>query len=135
MRDRLSIPVMTVASVATAAGIFISATIAPASAQAPAASATAAAPVPSLKTPWGEPDLQGIWTDETDTPLQRSPKFANQEFFTEAQRVDLDRKRSALMGREKRSARRGEGVGSYLPPAQATDLFLQVSVDCSSASR
>ena len=24
-----------------------------------------------LKTAWGEPDLQGIWTDETDTPLQR----------------------------------------------------------------
>jgi hypothetical protein len=27
----------------------------------------------ALKTPWGEPDLQGIWTDESDTPLQRSP--------------------------------------------------------------
>src|SRR5207302_724596 len=24
-----------------------------------------------LKTPWGEPDLQGIWTDEYQTPLQR----------------------------------------------------------------
>jgi hypothetical protein len=23
----------------------------------------------ALKTPWGEPDLQGIWTDESDTPL------------------------------------------------------------------
>ncbi len=29
----------------------------------------------SLKTSWGEPDLQGIWTVETDTPLQRSPKY------------------------------------------------------------
>jgi hypothetical protein len=27
------------------------------------------------KTPWGEPDLQGIWTDETDMPLQRSNGF------------------------------------------------------------
>jgi hypothetical protein len=35
-----------------------------ASAQAPASSNTA------LKTPWGEPDLQGIWTEEFDTPLQ-----------------------------------------------------------------
>src|SRR5438132_9718206 len=25
------------------------------------------APTPALKTPWGEPDLQGIWTDESDT--------------------------------------------------------------------
>src|SRR5229473_5561438 len=45
----------------------------------------------TVKTPWGEPDLQGIWTDETDTPLQRSPRYANQEFFTAAQREELDR--------------------------------------------
>jgi hypothetical protein len=60
---------------------------------------------PSLKTPWGEPDLQGIWTDESDTPLQRSPKFAHQETFTEAQRAELDRERSALMRRDKRVER------------------------------
>jgi len=63
------------------------------------------AQAPSLKTPWGEPDLQGIWTDESDTPLQRSPKFANQETFTEAQRAELDRERSALMRRDKRVER------------------------------
>jgi hypothetical protein len=63
------------------------------------------AQAPSLKTPWGEPDLQGIWTDESDTPLQRSPKFANQEYFTAAQRAELDRERSALMRRDKRVER------------------------------
>jgi hypothetical protein len=63
------------------------------------------AQAPSLKTSWGEPDLQGIWTDESDTPLQRSPKFANQEYFTEAQRTELDRERSALMRRDKRVER------------------------------
>ncbi len=57
------------------------------------------------RTPWGEPDLQGIWTDETDTPLQRSPRFANQEFFTEAQRAELDKERSSLLGRNKRVER------------------------------
>jgi hypothetical protein len=56
-------------------------------------------------TPWGEPDLQGIWTDETDTPLQRSAKYANQEFFTEAQRQELDKERAALLGRDKRVER------------------------------
>jgi len=70
---------------------------------APAASAEA--PAPALKTLWGEPDLQGIWTDETDTPLQRSPRFANQEFFTGAQRAELDNERSTLLGRDKRVAR------------------------------
>jgi hypothetical protein len=65
----------------------------------------APAVAPALKTPWGEPDLQGIWTDETDTPLQRSAKYANQEFFTEAQRAELDKERSALLGRDKRVER------------------------------
>ena len=45
----------------------------PAMAQAPPSSATT--PASSLKTPWGEPDLQGIWTDESDTPLQRAAEI------------------------------------------------------------
>jgi hypothetical protein len=55
-----------------------------------------------LKTPWGEPDLQGIWTDEYDTPLQRPAKYATQEFFTQAQRAELDRERAAMIARDRR---------------------------------
>jgi len=66
--------------------------------QASTASVKAPAVAAALQTPWGEPDLQGIWTDETDTPLQRSPKYAEQEFFTEAQRQELDQERSAGRG-------------------------------------
>src|SRR5579864_77044 len=79
------------------------ASITPVSAQAPATSG--AAPAAALTTPWGEPDLQGIWTDESDTPLQRSPKYANQEFFTAAQRAELDQLRSAIPTRDKRPER------------------------------
>jgi hypothetical protein len=71
----------------------------------PTASATSPAPAPALRTPWGEPDLQGIWMDESDTPLQRPAKYANQEFFTEAQRAELDKERAALLGRDKRVER------------------------------
>src|SRR5258708_19387279 len=60
----------------------------------------------ALKTPWGEPDLQGIWTDEFDMALQRPPRYANQEFFTAAQREEVDKERSALYG-EERPAERG----------------------------
>jgi hypothetical protein len=49
--------------------------------------------------------LQGIWTDETDTLLQRSAKYADQEFFTETQRAELDRERSEVLGRDKRGER------------------------------
>jgi hypothetical protein len=70
-----------------------------------AASATTPAAASGLKTQWGDPDLQGIWTDESDTPLQRSSKYANQEFFTEAQRAELDKERAALLGRDRRVER------------------------------
>ena len=102
MRDRFLRSTISVAIAAAAVSAVISVSITGTSAQAPAG---APAPVPMLKTPWGEPDLQGIWTDETDTPLERSPKFANQEFFTEAQRVELDRQRSSMLGRDQRAER------------------------------
>jgi hypothetical protein len=62
-------------------------------------------PAAVLKTAWGEPDLQGIWTDESDTLLQRPAKYADQEFFTEAQRAELDRERAALLARDRRAGR------------------------------
>jgi hypothetical protein len=43
--------------------------------------APAASPV--QPTPWGEPDLQEMSTDESDVPLRRSPNHTNQEFFTD----------------------------------------------------
>lgn len=73
-------------------------------------SAAASRPASPLQTPWGEPDLQGIWTDEFDTPLQRPAKYANQEFFTEDQRKELDRQRSELLSRR---ATEREVAGAY----------------------
>jgi hypothetical protein len=85
---------MMMARLAAAAAV-ISASIGPTAAQAQATSASAAA----LKTPWGEPDLQGIWTDEFDTPFQRPATYANQEFLSDAQREELDQARSDQVGR------------------------------------
>jgi hypothetical protein len=97
MRERFSSSI-TMPAIVFAVGAVSAVSITGLSAQAPALNM-------SLKTSWGEPDLQGIWTDESDTPLQRSPKFANQETLTEAQRAELDRERSALMRRDKRVER------------------------------
>jgi hypothetical protein len=112
MRERFSALTITVVVVG-AVGAVISASITGTGAQAPAASATP--PAQALKTPWGEPDLQGIWTDETDTPLQRPAKYATQEFFTEAQRAELDLQRATLSGKDKRAERGTEldVTGSY----------------------
>jgi len=94
MRERCSGSMIMVA-IAAATGISVS--IVATSAQGPVGSATA--PAPALKTPWGEPDLQGIWTDEFDTPLQRPAQYADQEFFTEAQREELDKERTEVLNR------------------------------------
>jgi hypothetical protein len=113
MRERFSGSMLMVAISAAAAVISVS--IDRTSAQAPARSATTPTPAAALKTPWGEPDLQGIWTDETDTPLQRPAKYSNQEFFTETQREEIDRERSALLARDSRAERGTERDvnGSY----------------------
>ena len=105
MRDRFSGLTVTVAIAAAALSAAISLPITvlsvmPASAQGEGKVGVA------LKTPWGEPDLQGIWTDEFDTALQRPPRFANQEFFTAAQRAELDKERTELYSDE-RPAERG----------------------------
>jgi len=99
MCDRFSGSMIMVAMAAAAVGVVISVPVTRTSAQAPAA---------ALKTPWGEPDLQGIWTDENDTPFQRSPKYANQEYFTEAQRAEFDKVRATLRGRDNRGDRGSE---------------------------
>jgi hypothetical protein len=98
MRDRFLNSVATVAITAAAIGAVVAVLGTQTSAQGPAA----------LKTAWGEPDLQGIWTVEYDTPLQRSPRFANQEFFTEEQRAEFDRVRSQIRGRDVRGDRGSE---------------------------
>ena len=97
MGNRFSGLIVT-AAIAAAASAAISVSVTQTSAQAPAVSGTALK-APPLKTAWGEPDLQGIWTDEFETPLQRPAKYANQEFFTEAQRAELDQVRSGILGR------------------------------------
>ena len=86
------------AAMAAVASAAVAVSVTATSAQAPAVS-SAALKVPPLKTAWGEPDLQGIWTDEFETPLQRPARYANQEFFTEAQRAELDQVRSGILNR------------------------------------
>jgi hypothetical protein len=100
MRDRVSGPVAAVAIAASAAFLLT-------------VSQTSAQTAP--KTPWGDPDLQGIWTDETTTPLQRPVRFASKESFTEAERAELDQARSEVLGRERRAERGTERdvSGSY----------------------
>lgn len=52
-----------------------------------------AAPRATMKTPWGEPDLQGIWSYATLTPLERPKAVGDREFFTDE---EMQKQQAAL---------------------------------------
>jgi len=44
------------------------------------------------KTPWGDPDLQGIWNNVTATPLQRSEEFKDRQSVSSEEAAALEQK-------------------------------------------
>jgi hypothetical protein len=61
-------------------------------------------------TPDGRPDLQGYWTNSTETPLERPKGLGAKEFYTEAELADLvkkDQDRLALNKEEGRPTEPG----------------------------
>src|SRR5258708_1203955 len=53
------------------------------------------------RTPDGKPDLQGIWTDNTLTPLERPKKLGAKEFYTDQEFADLTKRaRTGDVGEE-----------------------------------
>src|SRR5688500_13703177 len=45
------------------------------------------------KTPWGDPDLMGTYTNKTFTPVQRSPELGYREFLTKDEVAKLEQER------------------------------------------
>ena len=56
------------------------------------AAASAAAGGESFRTPWGDPDLQGTWTNTTTTPLQRPADLADKAFLTAEEHAVRDQR-------------------------------------------
>ena len=44
------------------------------------------------RTPDGQPDLQGIWTNATITPFERPKELAGKEFFTEQEAAEYEKR-------------------------------------------
>jgi hypothetical protein len=82
-RPRLSLTVVVLTLMAPAAAPAQPAAISgpvPVVAHAPAtAGQSDAAP----RTPWGDPDLRGTWTNSTTTPMERPDEFGAREFLTQ----------------------------------------------------
>ncbi len=56
------------------------------------------------RTADGQPDLQGIWTNATLTPLERPRELAGKEFFTEAEAAEYARQLRARNNADRRDS-------------------------------
>ena len=79
------------------------------------AAAPASAQMP--RTPWGSPDLQGIWDFRTITPLERPEELGDKAFLTveeaaEAEAAEIQRN-IELWEAEARRTEAGGNVGAY----------------------
>ena len=90
-----------------------------------AATKAGAAPATTWQTPWGDPDLQGTWTNATNTPLQRPAKYGLREFltaeekaavkdlYTAEEKPDSDNPRAAVDRNERGATPEEDLAGAY----------------------
>src|SRR5688500_9769941 len=81
------------------------------------ASAGAGAPAKGWtapRTPWGEPDLQGTFSNRTITPFERPANVNGREFFTPEEVAALEKRAAEQNGDEERSkGTRGDVERAY----------------------
>jgi len=73
--------------------------------QAPAAAAKrppAPKPWTATRTPWGDPDLQGVWNDATSTPLQRPSDRAGKDVLTDDEAARFEEELAFGLTRDRR---------------------------------
>ena len=63
------------------------------------------------RTPDGQPDLQGVWTDATITPLERPVELGNKAFFTEQEAADYEKRTFAQITGDRRDGGAQADVG------------------------
>jgi hypothetical protein len=56
----------------------------------------------ALHTPWGEPDLQGVWNDATSTPLQRPSDVGAKDVLTDEEAGEFQKELENNLTRDRR---------------------------------
>jgi hypothetical protein len=95
-----------VAATVVVVGSLVLTLPAPATAQAPDAPAAGVGAAPETwtppQTPWGEPDLQGTYSNRTITPFERPANVEGREFFTAEEVAALEAAAQGRSGDENR---------------------------------
>ncbi len=99
-------PVLWVTMVALALAIVAPAQAAAGQSQAAARTAPTTLPAPKTwtvsRTPWGHPDLQGIWSTATITPFERLAELSGKEFFTEKEAAEFEQRTLKATNQDRR---------------------------------
>ncbi len=81
------------------------------------------------ETPWGEPDLQGVWRNDTETAFERPSELAGKEFYSQEEAAALAAERCASSGRlacqDGRQKAEGPSPESATQPAGTYNRFWQ----------
>src|SRR4030081_2389833 len=75
-----------------------------------AAKSSAKKTSPPPRTPWGDPDLQGIWNDATSTPLQRPSELAGKDVLSDEEAEDFQQQTAQGLSRDRRDGGRDADV-------------------------
>ena len=79
--------------------------------------ATSAAAQSAPKTPWGHPDLQGIWTSSGATPFERPEDLQGRDRLTDEEvssiRAQTEQRDQQLLQAEPQRTQAGGNIGAY----------------------
>ena len=73
----------------------------------------------SPRTPWGVPDLTGIWDSKSSTPLERSDEHAGREFLTDEEVRAID---EASLAVEQSDEAQGRCARTKVPRAGSSGI-------------
>ena len=68
----------------------------------PASAGRAPEGSPAPRTPWGAPDLQGVWSHATVTPLERPERYEGREFLTAEEVAEANVQATTFASSERR---------------------------------
>ena len=110
MTNRISRLTLVGVAIAALAPVLVTAQSAPPASRA----GTAAGSYTPPKTPWGEPDLQGTFSNRTITPFERPANVAGREFFTPDEVAAMEKQAAERSGDEDRNkGTRGDVERAY----------------------
>ena len=89
----------------------------PVAAQSGAADAAGDAGMELPRLPWGDPDLQGIWSSSGETPMERPDEFAGRETLSDEEvaqiRGSIAARNEELLSAPAQPTQSGGNVGAY----------------------